>query len=125
MGEVLTIFLIIMNSSHRPPDRGIRNNEKPEDADEDALANVTSAANERNANYATNAYLVLEGRFRQLSHNHHEMIRIKDQYKSDNANLKRENEILKDENQRLFSKEIVMLQKQLEEERGKHEVSTT
>ncbi|KAK1336187.1 hypothetical protein QTO34_003990 [Cnephaeus nilssonii] len=48
----------------------------------------------------------LEDRFMTLAANHEEMIRFKDQYKSENAKLREENEKLRLENDNLFSQAL-------------------
>ncbi|XP_052004751.1 coiled-coil domain-containing protein 89-like isoform X1 [Xyrauchen texanus] len=48
----------------------------------------------------------LEQRFMDLAANHKELINFKDEYKSQNAKLTKENEGLREENDNLFSKEL-------------------
>ncbi|XP_038044637.1 coiled-coil domain-containing protein 89-like [Patiria miniata] len=50
---------------------------------------------------------LLERRFNELAENHEEMIRIKDDYKHKNEELRAENSRLRDENSRLFSAALV------------------
>lgn len=50
---------------------------------------------------------LLEKRFDELASNHQEMIKIKDEYKRSNQDLRLENSRLRDENARLFSGAIV------------------
>merc|ERR1712141_288453 len=49
---------------------------------------------------------LLRDRFDTLEHNHTQLIRIKDEYKKDNASLREENERLKTVNDNLFSEAI-------------------
>lgn len=51
-------------------------------------------------------YKILEGRFNNLALNHEEMIRIKDEYKCVNQELRERNAMLKEENDRRFSKTV-------------------
>lgn len=48
----------------------------------------------------------LEQRFMDLTANHRELINYKDEYKSKNAELIKENKRLQEENEKLFSKEL-------------------
>lgn len=65
---------------------------------------------------------LLASRFRTLKFNHDELTKIKDEYKAENAKLRKENEMLRQENRELFSPKISALESQLEDEREKHEV---
>lgn len=51
-------------------------------------------------------YDILDARFMELASNHEEMIQIKDEYKSRNSQLMKENAALKEDNARLFSQAI-------------------
>ncbi|BFZ01871.1 hypothetical protein BsWGS_04910 [Bradybaena similaris] len=51
-------------------------------------------------------YKILEGRFNNLASNHEEIIRIKDEYKCINQELRERNAVLKEENDRQFSKTV-------------------
>lgn len=48
----------------------------------------------------------LEQRFMDLATNHRELINFKDEYKRKNAELMKENKRLREENEKLFSKEL-------------------
>ncbi|XP_022306784.1 coiled-coil domain-containing protein 89-like isoform X2 [Crassostrea virginica] len=56
---------------------------------------------------------LLEKRFDELASNHQEMIKIKDEYKRSNQDLRTENSRLRDENARLFSGAIVEKDQQI------------
>lgn len=50
----------------------------------------------------------LEQRFMDLASNHRELINFKDEYKQKSAELMKENKRLREENEKLFSKELQM-----------------
>ena len=49
-------------------------------------------------------YTMLDARFNDLAENHADIIKFKDEYKTQNTALRQENATLKEENSRLFSK---------------------
>ena len=52
-------------------------------------------------------FKLLDGRFNDLASNHEELIKYKDEYKRVNIELRRENELLREDNARLFSQAIL------------------
>lgn len=60
-----------------------------------------------NIDHEIRKFNLLDKRFNDLASNHEEMIKYKDEYKRVNVALRQENEKLKDENSRLFSKALL------------------
>ncbi|XP_065053578.1 coiled-coil domain-containing protein 89-like [Rhopilema esculentum] len=58
---------------------------------------------------------ILKNRFNTLDHNHVEMIKLKDEYKNENAKLRKENMKLKQDNENMFSETIREKDRILEE----------
>jgi len=52
-------------------------------------------------------FKLLDGRFNDLASNHEELIKYKDEYKRVNIELRRENDLLREDNSRLFSQAIL------------------
>ncbi|XP_033761340.1 coiled-coil domain-containing protein 89-like [Pecten maximus] len=63
----------------------------------------------------TRKYNILNARFDDLASNHQEMIKIKDEYKRANRDLREENSRLRDENARIFSGAIAEKEEQISE----------
>lgn len=58
-------------------------------------------------------YNILNARFDDLASNHQELIKIKDEYKRSNKDLRQENSRLRDDNERLFSGAIIEKDRQI------------
>lgn len=79
----------------------------------------------------TRKYSVLDKRFVVLNHNHEELIKIKDEYKTENEKLRIENGQLKKENENLFGSlvaerdsQIQQLREEVKNLQEKHQVAT-
>lgn len=60
-------------------------------------------------------YNILNARFDDLASNHQELIKIKDEYKRSNQELRIENSRLREENERIFSGAVMEKDKQIAE----------